>query len=482
MALLGERKQILLNQLKRQPTVNLQTLVSWVNQYEDLEVEDFRGYISDELFEQLMEVFRALHEAQLWDQIMSAPRETPKDIQNALQLMETYIDRFPRSPKCREAHERLRSLQAEMEEEEYRKKHSCTPPCCEPDPKPIDYCEPEQGCSPVPDPKPCPTQPSFEPCPPPPPCAPVPEECCPSPQPSQQSKGITYIPHSRKQPWWKRLKFWSHKDDRKEVCTSVFAPAEISKGRNMIVQLFLHLAEEEQKVIDLAMEVQSDAVRKGYDTLHQFLKVGDIVKVTLTIYGIQDTLFQEEKAIIWKGHFSKCEFRYAVSRNIKEEELCCELTFRLEGLPFPIGEMIFTSSIKENPRVLNAKIMSKAFRHVFVSYSHKDEKEVILVVKTLKAFETSFFFDQISLSGGDVFNEVIMENIDKSDLFVLCWSKNSAKSEYVRKEVERALPRAYPQAQPHEEASLKFYPISIEPVAALPDYLRDYHFESLYIH
>ena len=250
----------------------------------------------------------------------------------------------------------------------------------------------------------------------------------------------------------------------------------------MIVQLFLHLAEEEQKVIDLAMEVQSDAVRKGYDTLHQFLKVGDIVKVTLTINGIQDTLFQEEKAIIWKGHFSKCEFRYAIPRNIKEEELCCELTFRLEGLPFPVGEMIFTSSIKENPRDLNAKIMSKAFRHVFVSYAHKDEKEVILVVKTLKAFEASFFFDQISLSGGDVFNEVIMENIDKSDLFVLCWSKNSAKSEYVRKEVERALPRAYPQAQPHEEASLKFYPISIEPVAALPDYLRDYHFESLYIH
>lgn len=482
MALIGERKQIFLNQLKRQPHIDFQKLVELLNLYEDLEVEDFRGYISDELLEQLMEVFRAPYEAQLWDQIMSAPRETPIDIQNALQLMETYINQFPRSPKCREAHERLRSLEAEMAEEEYQQKHSCTPPCCEPDSEPIDYCEPEQGCCPVPDPEPCLTQPSFEPCPPPPPCAPVPEECCPSPQPSLQSKGITYIPHSRKLPWWKRLKFWGHKDERQEVCTSVFAPAEISKGRNMIVQLFLHLAEEEQKVIDLAMEVQSDAVRKGYDTLHQFLKVGDIVKVTLTINGIQDTLFQEEKAIIWKGHFSKCEFRYAIPRNIKEEELCCELTFRLEGLPFPVGEMIFTSSIKENPRDLNAKIMSKAFRHVFVSYAHKDEKEVILVVKTLKAFEASFFFDQISLSGGDVFNEVIMENIDKSDLFVLCWSKNSAKSEYVRKEVERALPRAYPQAQPHEEASLKFYPISIEPVAALPDYLRDYHFESLYIH
>lgn len=35
--------------------------------------------------------------------------------------------------------------------------------------------------------------------------------------------------------------------------------------------------------------------------------------------------------------------------------------------------------------------------------------------------------------------------IDSSDLFVLCWSKNAAASDYVAKEKSRALLRTYPQ-------------------------------------
>ena len=58
MAIIGANKPTLLNQIKRQPTVDLQTLVKLVNQYEDLEVEDFRGYVSDVLLEQLKEAGR----------------------------------------------------------------------------------------------------------------------------------------------------------------------------------------------------------------------------------------------------------------------------------------------------------------------------------------------------------------------------------------------------------------------------------------
>ena len=116
MAIIGANKPTLLNQIKRQPTVDLQTLVKLVNQYEDLEVEDFRGYVSDVLLEQLKEAGRDPKEVQLWNQIMSAPRETPEDIQNVQRLVVTYINQFPKGPKLNEANERLRSLQAEMAE------------------------------------------------------------------------------------------------------------------------------------------------------------------------------------------------------------------------------------------------------------------------------------------------------------------------------------------------------------------------------
>ena len=305
--------------------------------------------------------------------------------------------------------------------------------------------------------------------------------CCPCPPLTlEQPKGITFVPRSRKS-MWQRLKFWGHKDERQEVYSSVFAPAEISKGRNLLVQVYLHLAEEEDKVIDLSHEAQSDAIRKGYDSLNQHLKVGEVVNVTLTIYGSQGSLDQSEKTIQWKGHFSKCDFCYVVPQDIIDVELSCELIFRLNSIPFPIGEMTFISSITKNPRALNANISSKTYRHAFVSYAHKDRNEVELIIKTLKAIGVKFFYDKLTLSGGDVFDEVIMENIDKSDLFILCWSRNSADSQYVHKEIERALPRAYPQVKPRDTATLKIFPISIEPKEELPDYLKGiYHFESLY--
>ena len=70
----------------------------------------------------------------------------------------------------------------------------------------------------------------------------------------------------------------------------------------------------------------------------------------------------------------------------------------------------------------------------------------------------------------------ILEYIDNADLFVLCWSKNAADSEYVSREVERALQHAYPQVC-KENATIKIYPLNIEPYADLPDnILKVYHY------
>lgn len=116
MAIIGANKPTLLNQIKRQPTVDLQTLVKLVNQYEDLDIEDFRGYVSDVLLEQLKEAGRDPKEVELWNQIVSAPRETPEDIQSVQRLVVTYINQYPKGPKLAEANDRLRSLQNEMAE------------------------------------------------------------------------------------------------------------------------------------------------------------------------------------------------------------------------------------------------------------------------------------------------------------------------------------------------------------------------------
>lgn len=102
MSVLNGQKQLLLNQVKSLPNISLEKLVGLVNQYDDLEPEDFKGYISDLLFSQLKDVGRDPHEVELWQKIQAATMPMPKtltEIQEAQRLVSTYTMQFPQGPQ-----------------------------------------------------------------------------------------------------------------------------------------------------------------------------------------------------------------------------------------------------------------------------------------------------------------------------------------------------------------------------------------------
>ena len=116
MPILGVQKQTLLNQVKNQTTIPLQTLVDLVNRYDDLEANDFQGYVDDGLLEQLCDACRDPKELDLWNQIMSNPRNTPETIQDAQRKVATYIQLYPKAPKNKEAQELMNRLPQELSE------------------------------------------------------------------------------------------------------------------------------------------------------------------------------------------------------------------------------------------------------------------------------------------------------------------------------------------------------------------------------
>ena len=98
----------------------------------------------------------------------------------------------------------------------------------------------------------------------------------------------------------------------------------------------------------------------------------------------------------------------------------------------------------------------------------------------MKLAGVDHFFDRSYLGIGDVFPQVIRDYINTADLFVLFWSANASKSEYVEIERRQALERAYPQVRPQQAAKLSIYPMSIEPRAELPNDMKGYyHFGEL---
>lgn len=259
-----------------------------------------------------------------------------------------------------------------------------------------------------------------------------------------------------------------------EVYSSIYAPSEVKRKSHMLVQLYLHLYEEAEEVKTLAQESDKDVERRDYIPLQCKLKKGDKVNVLLNIYG-ETLLMSDKKSVVWQGSFTKCSFDYIVPKDIDLDELSCVALLSVNGVP--VGEMRFITKIVDTPRQLNSEILAHKYNKVFISYSHQDESKVKFLHEGLELGSVPHFFDREYLKAGDVFPQVIQDYINSADLFILCWSENASKSEYVQKERLQALERAFPQVQPEKAAKLRIYPMSIEPHAELPgDMKNHYHF------
>jgi hypothetical protein len=198
------------------------------------------------------------------------------------------------------------------------------------------------------------------------------------------------------------------------------------------------------------------------------------VDVLLNIYG-ETLLKSDKKNIVWQGSFTKCSFDYFVPKDIEVDELSCVALLTVNEIP--VGEMRFITKIVDKPRQANTEIIAYKFNKVFISYSHLDEEKVKFYHEGLEFAQIPHFFDRSYLKTGDVFPQVIQNYINSADLFILFWSENASKSEYVEKERKQALERAFPQVRPQQAAKLSIYPMSIEPRAELPvDMKENYHF------
>lgn len=257
-----------------------------------------------------------------------------------------------------------------------------------------------------------------------------------------------------------------------EVYSSIFAPSEVKRKSYMLVQVYLHLQEETEKIKTLAKESDRNAKRRDYIPLQCNLKKGDKVDVLLNIYG-ETLLMSDKKSVVWQGSFTKCGFDYFVSKDIDVDELSCVALLSVNGVP--VGEMRFITKIVDSPRQLNPEIIAHKYSKVFISYSHQDESKVKFLHEGLELGCVPHFFDRKYLKTGDVFPQVIQDYINSADLFILCWSENASKSEYVQKERLQALERAFPQVQPEKDAKLRIYPMSIEPHAELPGDMKNYY-------
>ena len=254
--------------------------------------------------------------------------------------------------------------------------------------------------------------------------------------------------------------------------SAVFAPAEIAKGDDMFVQVYIYKDEETDDVIIDSRTSDENATQRSYKPLNLPIKTGDKISVRLDMHGLS-VEGNNTKSVIWQNKYTKCSFFVHVPINYGKIKVKGDVYLSVNGME--LGQMSFFSTIERRTDLFHSALVeAKIYEKVFISYSHKDDHIAKVIAEAYKALGTvKYFYDRHTLSPGDFFEKEIFDFIDQSDLFILCWSKNAETSEWVTKERVRAYYRAV-----DSPPQLKIYPINICPQAAPPSDLAGIiHFE-----
>ena len=271
--------------------------------------------------------------------------------------------------------------------------------------------------------------------------------------------------------------FWSFAR-KNAVFAALYAPTSTQINQWFRVQVHLYEEGAANAVHQKAKKIDEKAELMGYNPLSMKLRKGMQVNAELTIYDKGVRVNRASQSLVWSGRLTSVVF-VAKADDPSLKSIAGDVVLSVDNAP--VGVLTFSMEVSSSPDETTKLGSAKEFKKVFISYAHEDVTTASVVASAYRAQGIPYFFDHHSLEAGSVFDAEIRRNIADSDLFMLLWSKNAAKSEYVEKEYLHAMQYAYPQRD-KESATLEFRPFFIDPIAEPPAKLKPiYNFSSILV-
>jgi len=259
--------------------------------------------------------------------------------------------------------------------------------------------------------------------------------------------------------------------DISPVDCSVFAPPAIAPGDESMVQAFLHLSDKEGEALARAREFDSDAERRGTQTLDLGLPNGMGVDFHLSVPGL--TVDEPVCSVVWNGKTVSVQFIVRAPADTTRHGVYGRLRVSIEGVP--VGCIAFKTAIGAvTSGPVEVENGAEYYRKAFVSYASVDRTEVLKSVRIMRRLGIDVFQDLLSLEPGERWERRLYQEIDRCDLFFLFWSSAARNSEWVGKEWRYALARKGPA----EISPPDIIPVIIEgpPPVPPPPELEHLHF------
>jgi hypothetical protein len=265
-------------------------------------------------------------------------------------------------------------------------------------------------------------------------------------------------------------------------CT-VFAPPSVKRRGRLMVQVFAHRPDQTKEAESFAKEIDEETQRRGFKSLGMSVEHGTKLSIHVHLPGIEfATPIQD---LVWEGRPTYVAFDAPVPSDFPIGTAIGRVT--VSKMDVPIGSIAFKITIRAyqesqpaHEAMLPAGESVRRYRRAFISYASPDRPEVLKRVQALRIGRIRYFQDMLKLEPGDRWERKLYRHIDKSDLFLLFWSSNAKKSEWVLKEVRYALARK----RGDESAPPEIVPVIIEgpPVPEPVDELSHLHFNDYLIY
>jgi hypothetical protein len=264
--------------------------------------------------------------------------------------------------------------------------------------------------------------------------------------------------------------------DADPVDCTVFAPPTAQAGESILVQVYAHMPDQSEQVVQLAREADESARRLGFRSLEVEIPRGTKLQIELTLPGVE--IEDSVQQVVWRGRATSVQFAVDLPQTQPPGKLIGRVAVYCDGTP--IGHVRFKLEITAGDRPLIQSMPrplgdeARHYSHAFLSYAMKDLNEVMKRVQMLARCHISFFQDILALEPGERWERKLYAHIDECDVFMLFWSTASKESKWVRQEVEYALNRKGSD----DSAPPEIVPILLEgpPIPLPPPELSHIHF------
>jgi hypothetical protein len=221
---------------------------------------------------------------------------------------------------------------------------------------------------------------------------------------------------------------------------TAFAPRKLRRGTPELVRIAIHQPKDLAAVVKAARKVDPRAEPAPSSMRVGEVPLGSSVAVSLESRGAAcDEALQRRT---WEGQ--PIDFSFSVEADGDVEQAVFLARVFVDDAQ--IGVLAFTRPISgaaKKAAHLGDSARLKRHKRVFLSYSSQDRETVAAIATAYQSAGVAHFWDRTALKSGEEWSPRLRQEIERADLFHLCWSKSAAQSQWVEMEAEYALTRRH---------------------------------------